>query len=275
MSNFRTIIRRVADGIDIETIELWPYDNDPFCTIIFSTGICMDCRDLMELLGPLSDFIRVVAYNYRGHGSSSGVFDLDKVSSDLQVVVSHYREPIFLMGYSTGCGVNALTPFRSVRANGYILLSPYLDRYYLSRARRLALKSAGYLSGPLGFADSVLTATGLAKRLGFKNKLPLVDVTKIDRMQSPQRPFYHTPALWMIPDRDEVLGTWMNQTHLEEVRARLKWVYPAGTDRSDLVSGLNHLFNTQVGNLFNAFSCPNNTKNAMIETILDFCRANI
>lgn len=273
MPNLRTIFIDVGRGVHLEAIELSPVAVEPFCTIVFSTGICMTCRDLMkELLQPLAEHLRILSYSYRGHGESGGIFDPITAVSDLEKIIKKQSGPVFLMGYSTGCGVNTSV---KVKTSGHILLSPYLELRYLNRIRQLVLRGGKYISWPIRIMDVVISFTGIGYFLRLKNKHPLGDVVKIKKMKAPRTSLKDVPAIWMVPDHDEVLGTWRDPEHFDLINRHLKALYPKGNNKSELVTGLNHLFNMQVGNLFHAFKCDEEVRQMLLFTILNFCRSNI
>ncbi len=260
----------VGGGVRLEAAIFEPRQVHPFATIILSTGICMQYRDYLQILEPLSDAVRIVAYNYRGHGASGGVFEARQVVADLAALASREVSPLFLAGHSTGANISASV---DTPVSGRIFLCPYIEPSYLAKGRRRVLAAASRMPGMFQLIDRALTAFGLARRFGFKNSRPLSDLLELSKMTSSKS--RNIPALWMIPDRDEILGTWRNPEHLESIKLSLHIAYHSGSDRSDILSGLNHCFNTQVGNLFQMFNCPPETKQAIVDTILQFCWSSI
>lgn len=271
MASGKKLLLDVGDGVCLDAALFEPSRKKPFCTIIMSSGICMTHRDYRKILEPLAETVRVLAYSYRGHGGSNGFFDNTAVAADLAELARKFSGPVFLAGHSAGSGVSAGV---TEGVAGHIFFCPYLNKNYLGRIQQLGLRSIEFLRSPVGVFDYLSHITGIANFAGFQNSRPLGDLVEVGKM-SLCRSVTKIPALWMIPDKDEILGTWNQPGHIEKIRNHLGSVYPNGVDRSDLLTGLNHMFNTRVGDLLHTFNCPPETKQHIIDTILEFCRKNV
>lgn len=236
-------------------------------TIVFTPGFGSKIDDYLDFLEPLSDSYTIIAYNLRSHGSnkmheiprSDGALDSSDCISDLVRICNEYAtHPLVLMGHSIGA-VLSLNAEHHVKADAYVLMSPFISVQYLSSMQvivygTLEMLQSVNLRERIDISISQKTPERLNKWYSNLDK-PLKEVMALKEISisfSESYPSFKkiaTPVLYFISNRDEVLGTIFNRKRFEKYNRTLSTLSQIVEQGNELVADLNHCLNPAPYNL--------------------------
>jgi pimeloyl-ACP methyl ester carboxylesterase len=235
--------------------------------VIFTPGISATFTDYNPFLQDLNNNnITVIAYNVRGHGKSEGRMTQQALVEDLEALIGIQEQPLSLVGHSLGANISAHAhgPVKS-----QLFLAPFISKHSLSGMNRLGygLMRALHLLGTLAPLDRYATKKG--PEAGFNNREPVHDFVELSTFNAHRLPQRRTG--WVIPDKDEMLGTWTSSAHYEALKNQLQKAYPDGFNMSFLAKGLNHCFNLKPFD-FTPFFKTEDKHTPLARTIAEFLR---
>lgn len=236
--------------------------------IIFTPGISSTFQDYEPFLNDLkNNNATVIAYNVRGHGKSEGRMSQKALVEDLEALIAIQEQPLSLAGHSLGASISAKAhgPVKS-----QVFLAPFINRYSLSGMNRLGYGLMNVLNNLSMLAPLDRYAAAKGPEAGFNNREPVHDFVELSTFTSHKLPQRKTG--WTIPDKDEMLGTWMNSAHYEALKQQMQKAYPKGYNMSFLVKGLNHCMNLKPFDFVPFFKTESDKHSTLARTVAEFLR---